>query len=1062
MATAIELYETLDNYILKRGDNTLWCSRINGHLEARPSSEMEKAWNPQTLGCVYGLVGKIRFSPTSHWKLLLVSHCSPVARHPRCNGDIFRISKIATLPLTPSLQRDRDFGIKTFNETQQQNQRRSGKVSSTSQQAFLQTFEMFREKGSDQKVNKEREKIEKRLEEELQRMFNGSESFFFSSTADLTNSLQQQASDAYDKMKPLWQRADERFFWNRPMLDELTTAAERQGDATSSLIHDWIIPVVQGFVQSDVCSLVDPRRSTPDGRAFSSSPKSSPRSSPRSSPKTKRRWTPPVFIESWNSCDLLIISRRSRHRAGTRYKRRGVDQHGHVANYVETELMVIKPPHIASFVQVRGSVPVFWSQPSAKYRPPPMLNGTEEENRAAFAKHFDEQLALYDWVVAVNLVEQSGREKVIGSTYDKQAAVYNNEKLFFVSFDFHEYCKGMRYDRIQILVENLQSIISRMRFCWVNNKGMLSKQTGAFRVNCMDCLDRTNVVQSALARAAFGSILRKLGLLNPDEPLPHMCLSMYQDMWANNGDAISRQYAGTDALKGDYTRTGERRLAGIMRDGMNSASRYYVNRFRDTYRQTVIDAMQESNVGRDFIEVEPEVELETEDEKQWTMQREESLVWLVEHCTKKLVDASELAGSKGWALVVPSTFRADKKGEEEDEDVVLLLTESSFYIARYDESTDDVTEYERLPLDEVKEIVMGGEPCKGGRQCIQFDCGDDTLKTFTTVRAKDQTKEEVLETLQGIADTFTSLQGSQSPVTLTVSKRRVLQTRSGDSKKSRLGRAIQLTQKYLLKESLWKRRKPRLRTVQSAPTIRSRQIVEDVVKDGGRREDETDSRGVLESGDDSDENVIDEVRKRTSVAFQSRLSAIRLSMHGHKRGQTEEQAEGTATVNESMLYVTESGDEVEDDGGMTEFRKRTRAASTAGLVASRLLMTMQQSGIDTTETEGVTEGDVSEVIVDGTKHSPIEQKYVEDTCTKEEEIVETKEEVGKSLFYVRVHEQPNVGVQAPHVYVEDGSPPIPHDENMTRVGAAQAASRLDVQLEVKTSRRMSHTQFFDY
>lgn len=30
--------------------------------------------------------------------------------------------------------------------------------------------------------------------------------------------------------------------------------------------------------------------------------------------------------------------------------------------------------HFVSFVQVRGSVPVFWSQPGFKYRPPPRLD----------------------------------------------------------------------------------------------------------------------------------------------------------------------------------------------------------------------------------------------------------------------------------------------------------------------------------------------------------------------------------------------------------------------------------------------------------------------------------------------------------------------------------------------------------------------------------------------------------------------------------------------------------------------------------------------------------------
>ena len=35
----------------------------------------------------------------------------------------------------------------------------------------------------------------------------------------------------------------------------------------------------------------------------------------------------------------------------------------------------------------------------------------------------------------------------------------------------------------------------------------------------------------------------------PEQPLPVKCNRIYQIMWANNGDSISRQYAGTAALK---------------------------------------------------------------------------------------------------------------------------------------------------------------------------------------------------------------------------------------------------------------------------------------------------------------------------------------------------------------------------------------------------------------------------------------------------------------------------------------------------------------------------------
>jgi hypothetical protein len=75
---------------------------------------------------------------------------------------------------------------------------------------------------------------------------------------------------------------------------------------------------------------------------------------------------------------LYLISRRSRFRAGTRYFRRGIDHDGHVANFNETEQIVTissqadlnKAATTLSFVQIRGSVPVFWAEINTlRYKP---------------------------------------------------------------------------------------------------------------------------------------------------------------------------------------------------------------------------------------------------------------------------------------------------------------------------------------------------------------------------------------------------------------------------------------------------------------------------------------------------------------------------------------------------------------------------------------------------------------------------------------------------------------------------------------------------------------------
>lgn len=42
----------------------------------------------------------------------------------------------------------------------------------------------------------------------------------------------------------------------------------------------------------------------------------------------------------------------------------------------------------------------------------------------------------------------------------------------------------------------------------MDQAGVICKQEGVFRVNCMDCLDRTNVVQAAVARVVMEQQVR--------------------------------------------------------------------------------------------------------------------------------------------------------------------------------------------------------------------------------------------------------------------------------------------------------------------------------------------------------------------------------------------------------------------------------------------------------------------------------------------------------------------------------------------------------------------------
>lgn len=98
---------------------------------------------------------------------------------------------------------------------------------------------------------------------------------------------------------------------------------------------------------------------------------------------------------------LVIISRRSAQRAGTRFNRRGVNLAGQPANFVETEQIIEsldteQPSFLCSLTQLRGSIPLLWSQkPNLKWLPVPRLLGDRKQQRDAFQRHITDQLLAY-------------------------------------------------------------------------------------------------------------------------------------------------------------------------------------------------------------------------------------------------------------------------------------------------------------------------------------------------------------------------------------------------------------------------------------------------------------------------------------------------------------------------------------------------------------------------------------------------------------------------------------------------------------------------------------------
>lgn len=67
--------------------------------------------------------------------------------------------------------------------------------------------------------------------------------------------------------------------------------------------------------------------------------------------------------------------------------------------------------------------------------------------------------------------------------------------------------------------------------------------------------------------------------------------TMHRNLFAENGDALARIYAGTGALNTSFTRSGKRTLAGVLSDAGKSVGRVIQSNFADAGKQAAIDEL---------------------------------------------------------------------------------------------------------------------------------------------------------------------------------------------------------------------------------------------------------------------------------------------------------------------------------------------------------------------------------------------------------------------------------------------------------------------------------------
>ncbi|KAJ7462751.1 SacI homology domain-containing protein [Mycena galericulata] len=397
--------------------------------------------------------------------------------------------------------------------------------------------------------------------------------FLFSYGWDLTRRLQAQWENReHDASKPFWETADDRFFWNKFLQTRLIELT--MGNASQNL-SPYILPIMYGTF--------DLRNSVLHGRTL----------------------------------QICLISRRSRFRAGTRYFRRGIDREGHVANFNETEQLLMVEDDVGaggprtaggefgtqmSFVQTRGSVPVFWAEVNTLRYKPDLQIMELQDTSDTMRRHLQELVSIYGDQALVSLVNRKGHEKPVKEVYERYIAQLDLPSVRYQYFDFHNECKNMRWDRISVLIDDLETDLKRYGYFHLTSDQTeaVQLQRGTVRTNCMDNLDRTNVVQAALAKWTLNQQLKALGILSKEGSIDaYEGISKdFREMWADHADAIANAYGGSGALKSDFTRTSKRTRKGVMEDGVKSLLRYFKNNFFDGARQDGFDLVTGNWVPR--------------------------------------------------------------------------------------------------------------------------------------------------------------------------------------------------------------------------------------------------------------------------------------------------------------------------------------------------------------------------------------------------------------------------------------------------------------------------------
>ena len=312
---------------------------------------------------------------------------------------------------------------------------------------------------------------------------------------------------------------------------------------------------------------------------------------------------------------VTLLARRSAMFAGTRFLKRGINFNGDVANEVETEQIVFdssssKLPggRFSSYVMIRGSVPAFWCQDTTKIVPkPPISFYKSDPSYQSAGKHFNRLLKRHGSpILTLDLTKAKDTRMHESSLGPLFREIIDQLNLTFPPAFKLDYRKLDMAHLNKLPHDNAMNHLCRFADWSLRKTGVyLSKnvncvraqstndvryQTGIVRVNCVDCLDRTNSAEYALGKCALGHQLYAMGVIN--KPFLYWdtnCLASLESLYENHGDSIALQYGGSQLVHRIKTYRDPKNWSSTGQDMVQSISRYYSNTFSDVEKQQSIN-----------------------------------------------------------------------------------------------------------------------------------------------------------------------------------------------------------------------------------------------------------------------------------------------------------------------------------------------------------------------------------------------------------------------------------------------------------------------------------------